>query len=371
MKKTRMLSLAMAAVMAAALTACGGTQQVAETKAESKAESQPEEQAETQTEAETEAEAESFAHESYAGQEELVVTVGDFLAEAFLYPVKIANEKGFFEEEFAEDNIRIDVQYIGSGAVMVEALTANQLSMSFLGGQPCFSGISNDAGFKVVSMATYSATDPVLLVAEDSDITEVAQLKGRTMAVNIGTDNHYQMLEMMALGDVTEDDIELYNLKGQEAYAALISGQVDCMQSVSPNTYKFLNNGDVRILTDMSQTGSRNNQVLVASDQFIEEHPEIISRFLKVLQRALDYYEENREECYDLLAVYTEADRDLMDSYMDNYDCSLHLDQHDMDTMASEYEFLYQHDMLSKEIDLNTIYDTRFLIDAFGTAEER
>ena len=40
-----------------------------------------------------------------AASEPIKVTVGDFLGETFLYPVKIANEKGFFEEEFAEDNI--------------------------------------------------------------------------------------------------------------------------------------------------------------------------------------------------------------------------------------------------------------------------
>ena len=32
----------------------------------------------------------------------MVVRVGDFLGETFLYPVKIANAKGFFEEEFRQ-----------------------------------------------------------------------------------------------------------------------------------------------------------------------------------------------------------------------------------------------------------------------------
>ena len=53
---------------------------------------------------------------------EMVVRVGDFLGETFLYPVKIANAKGFFEEEFGKDNITISIEYLGSGAVMTEAL---------------------------------------------------------------------------------------------------------------------------------------------------------------------------------------------------------------------------------------------------------
>lgn len=302
---------------------------------------------------------------------EMVVRVGDFLGETFLYPVKIANAKGFFEEEFGKDNITISIEYLGSGAVMTEALTAGELEMSFLGGQPAFSGISNGNGVKIISMATSSSTDPCLLVAADSDITDVSQLKGKNLAVNIGTDNHYQLVEMLALGGLTEDDINLYNLKGVEAYAALTSGEIDCMQSIAPNTYQFVANGDARILATMDQTEGRNNQVLVVSPDFAEEHGDIIVRFLKVLQRAEDYYKENPEECKDILVEYVgdNVNRDLMDEYMDKYDCSLHLNAEDKAYLERQYNFLYEHDMLSGPVDLETIYDDSFLIEAFGTTE--
>ena len=301
----------------------------------------------------------------------MVVRVGDFLGETFLYPVKIANAKGFFEEEFGKDNITISIEYLGSGAVMTEALTAGELEMSFLGGQPAFSGISNGNGVKIISMATSSSTDPCLLVAADSDITDVSQLKGKNLAVGIGTDNHYQLVEMLALGGLTEDDINLYNLQGVEAYAALTSGEIDCMQSIAPNTYQFVENGDVRILASMDQTEGRNNQVLVVSPEFAEEHGDIVVRFLKVLQRAVDYYKENPEECKDILVEYVgdNVNRDLMDEYMDKYDCSLHLNAEDKAYLERQYNFLYEHDMLSGPVDLETIYDDSFLIEAFGTTE--
>lgn len=301
----------------------------------------------------------------------MIVRVGDFLGETFLYPVKIANAKGFFEEEFGKDNITISIEYLGSGAVMTEALTAGELEMSFLGGQPAFSGISNGNGVKIISMATSSSTDPCLLVAADSDITDVSQLKGKNLAVNIGTDNHYQLVEMLALGGLTEDDINLYNLKGAEAYAALTSGEIDCMQSIAPNTYQFVANGDARILATMDQTEGRNNQVLVVSPDFAEEHGDIIVRFLKVLQRAEDYYKENPDECKDILVEYVgdNVDRELMDEYMDKYDCSLHLNAEDKAYLERQYNFLYEHDMLSGPVDLETIYDDSFLIEAFGTTE--
>ena len=195
--------------------------------------------------------------------------------------------------------------------------------------------------------------------------------QGKNLAVNIGTDNHYQLVEMLALGGLTEDDINLYNLKGAEAYAALTSGEIDCMQSIAPNTYQFVANGDARILATMDQTEGRNNQVLVVSPDFAEEHGDIIVRFLKVLQRAEDYYKENPDECKDILVEYVgdNVDRELMDEYMDKYDCSLHLNAEDKAYLERQYNFLYEHDMLSGPVDLETIYDDSFLIEAFGTTE--
>lgn len=321
------------------------------------------------TEAVLESEAGSEAETASNQGEALEVHVGDFLGETFLYPVKLAAELGMFEEEFAKDNIKICVDYLGSGAVMNEALTAGDLQMSFLGGQPTYSGIANGNGVKIITMATVSSADPCLLVRADSDITEVSQLAGKNLAVNIGTDNHYQMMEMLALGGVVEDDIQLYNLKGNEALSALLSGEIDCMQSIAPNKWRYVLDGDVKILSNMHETAGRNNQVLVATEEFRKEHGDIIVRFLKVLQQALDYYDENKEECWEILAEYCDADAELMEHYMEDYDCTLGLTDADKEYMARVYDFLYSHEMLITEIDLADIYDESFLTEAFGTVD--
>lgn len=332
------------------------------------AQSQPQSQ---ETKAETASQEQKQETAPEKEKEAIKVTVGDFLGETFLYPVKIANQLGFFEEEFADDNIEISVEYLGSGAVMVEALTSGDLDMSFLGGQPTFSGIANGNQTKVISMATVSTNDPVLLVAANSDITEVSQLKGKSMAVNIGTDNHYQMLEMLALGGLTEEDVNVYNLKGTEALSALVSGEIDCMQSIAPNTNKFVKAGDARVLCNLEETGARNNQTLVATEKFIKEHGDIIVRFLKVLDRANQYYKDNTNECLDMLAEYCDADRELMEDYMENYDCTLRLNEQDKEYMKKEYEFMVKAGILETEIDLDSIYDDSFLMEAFQTVNPR
>lgn len=361
-KKALALLSATALLLGAA--GCSGSAEKTPEPAESKAPVESAAPAESTAPVESEPVQEASNH-----GEPMEIHVGDFLGETFLYPVKLANELGMFEEEFSKDNITVVIDYLGSGAVMNEALTAGELDMSFLGGQPTYSGIANGNGVKIITMATVSNTDPCLLVKADSDITEVSQLKGKNMAVNIGTDNHYQLTEMLGLGGLVEDDIQLYNLKGNEALSGLLSGEIDCMQSISPNKWQYILDGDVKVLANMSETQGRNNQVLVARQEFIDEHGDLIVRFLQVLQRALDYYEENTDECWDILAEYCDASRELMDNYMDDYDCTLGLTETDRTYMDNVYAFLQDHGMLDSEIDLDSIYDESFLIEAFGTTD--
>lgn len=358
--RKRGLALAMAMLLLG-LTGCG---------------QQKEEPADVSSEQETVEEAAQPAGQSDGEEyvpsnngEPMEIHVGDFPGLAFLYPIKLADSLGMFEDEFAKDNITVCIDHLGSGAVMNEALTSGELDMSFLGGQPTFSGIANGNGVKVITMATASSTDPCLLVAADSDITEVSQLAGKNLAAEIGTDNHYQMNEMLALGNLVEEDINLYNLKGNEALSAMLNGEVDCMQCVSPRKWQYISDGDVRILANMDDTSGRNNQVLVASEDFIEKHGDLIVRFLKVLQRAVDYYKENKEECWDILAEYSSVDRELMENYMDDYDSTLGLTDADKAYMENVYNFLYSHGMLDVEIDLDSIYDESFLMEAFGTLD--
>lgn len=355
----KVLSLVVLLSMLLSLCACGNANSTPATAAQ---DTKPTETEQATVPAETE-------YVPSNNGEPLEIHVGDFIGETFLYPVKLAAKLGFFEDEFAADNVTICIDYLGSGAVMNEALTSGSLDMSFLGGQPTFSGIANGNGVKIITVATVSSEDPCLIVKADSPITDVSELKGKNLAVNIGTDNHYQMMEMLALGGLVEDDINLYNLKGNEALSALLSGEVDCMQTISPNKWQYILDGDVKILANMSETNGRNNQVLVATSEFMEKHPDMIVRFLKCLQRAVEYYKDHTEECWDILAEYCDGKRELMDYYMEAYDCTLGLTDSDKDYMNSVYNFLYDHGMLDTEIDLTSIYDESFLMEAFGTVD--
>lgn len=355
--KKRGLALAMAVVLLG-LTGCGQQKEANETPAPSEQEA---------LEETTEPEEEAYVPSNNG--EPMEIHVGDFPGLAYLYHIKLADHLGMFEEEFAKDNITVCIDHLGGGPVMNEALASGDLDMSFLGGQPTFSGMANGNGVKIITMATASSKDPCLLVAADSDITEISQLKGKNLSTEVGSDNHYQLVEMLALGGLVEDDINLYNLKPNEALPALLNGEIDCMQSVSPRKWQFINDGDVRILVNMSETTGRNNQVLVATEDFIENHGDLIVRFLKVLQRAVDYYKENKEECWDILSEYSSISRELMDDFMDDYDSTLGLTDTDKEYMENVYEFLYSHGMLDTEIDLENIYDDSFLLEAFGTVD--
>ena len=71
------------------------------------------------------------------------------------------------------------------------------------------------------------------IIARDG-IASVADLKGKKVAVEQGTVDHYLLLLALAEAKLTKDDIELVPLTTDAAAAAFVAGQVDAVGAFAP-----------------------------------------------------------------------------------------------------------------------------------------
>lgn len=117
--KKRLLGLLLALSLGIMATACGSGEAAAEndTGNERKEEQKEEQTADVSTE---EDELKAASQAEIDGN--LTITLGDQRADIFLW--KVAQAKGFFDEEFTEDNISVEVQTFASGPAIFEAVAA-------------------------------------------------------------------------------------------------------------------------------------------------------------------------------------------------------------------------------------------------------
>src|SRR5690242_15247429 len=101
--------------------------------------------------------------------------------------VSIAHAKGWIEDEFKKDNIKIEWFFFkGAGPAVNEALTNRQLDFAFQGDLPAIVGKA--AGLKTrLVLATGVRSNIYLAAPPDSPIQSVKDLRGKRVAIFKGT----------------------------------------------------------------------------------------------------------------------------------------------------------------------------------------
>ncbi|WP_166389374.1 ABC transporter substrate-binding protein [Nocardioides ochotonae] len=185
-----------------------------------------------------------------------------------------------------------------SGPPIVEAASADQIDVAWVGSAPPIIGAASSANFKVVAaVQERDSHENSILVTGDSDIKDVADLKGKRVAVGRGTSAHGLLARALDRVGLTFDDIDANYLAPADGFAAFTSGAVDAWVVWDPFvTQAVQEEGAVAI------TGGRpdefGTQFEIASTEALEdpETRELVADFVDRLSQGLAWAVENPEE---------------------------------------------------------------------------
>ena len=216
--KKNVLALTMAALMAASLTACGGsakeTTAAATTAAESKAEDTT--AAETKAE-ETSAEAETKAEA--AGGKLIMVTNAEFPPYEYHEGGDIVGIDADIARAIADElGMELEIEDIAFDSIIPE-LTSGKADFAMAG-----MTVSEARKQSVDFSNTYAKASQKVIVKSDSDIATPDDLKGKIVGVQLGTTGDLYVSDL----EVDGTTVERYN-KGFEAVQALSQGKIDAV----------------------------------------------------------------------------------------------------------------------------------------------
>lgn len=161
-----------------------------------------------------------------------VIRVGSILALGTATPF-VAQENGLFEES----DISIEVTQFADGSALMEAFAAGELDVALSGVIPVATWISKGIDMKVVASA--NGGGHVLMTRNDTGITSVEDLKGKTIAEpNIATVTD-ALLRSKILGDAGLDpDMDVTLIPGMKpadmATVLMVTKEVDAMITWEP-----------------------------------------------------------------------------------------------------------------------------------------
>lgn len=206
-------------------------------------------------------------------------------------PLYVAKERGIFEKY----GLDVEVESVKSGTEIVAFLTEGKMDV---GGIAIVASTWNSwaQGLNLQIIApgglepqTNSPTK--LLVRKDlvdnGQVTTIADLKGLVMATAGGPGSGGEYLASKALqrGNLTIGDVQLQNLANADMPPAFENKTIDAGLLASPYADQAINDGfAVAIAEDL--TPGAMTVAFVASEQFINERPEVAQRFVLSLMEA-------------------------------------------------------------------------------------
>ncbi len=346
------LTIGMALCLSASLFGCSSGTEETSTAAAAAAEETT--AAET---AEESAEAVSIDDYVYEG-DPIEIHLGDINSQ---FPLNLAYNLGFLEEEFEGSNVTFTMDYFQNGPAISEAFASGDLDFAEFGEQAAISGISADYGYKIIGRNC--DTETMYPLVTSVDITNAEELKGSKIAVSVGTSAHYLLLTYLESMGLSENDIELVNTN--DTVTLLASGEVQGAADQLAKFSSMIDAGEVHVFADGSASETCQISAFVGRNEFCEQYPEITAKVLRAVQKVDDWMaesEENQQEAFAALAEITQREESWFSTMYGGSNFGADLTEQDLRVLGEVLEFMKANDLLSNpEITMDDVLDLTYL----------
>jgi len=194
-----------------------------------------------------------------------------------------------------------------SGPALTEALKAGSIDIGQTGEAPPIFAAAGKTDFRIIGTSQPVPQGEAVLVKEKSGFTSFRDLKGRTVALNKGSNVHWLLVKLLEKHGMTPDDITVRYLKPAEGRPAFDSDQVDAWVIWDPY-FALAEQPGVRILADATDLVN-NREYILASPEALSGKADAIRSFLRTYRQVTDWGIANPDERAAVLAPELKIDQ--------------------------------------------------------------
>ncbi len=212
---------------------------------------------------------------------------------------EIAIQKGWFKEE----GVPVDFswfEYVPS----MEAYSAGKVdAVAMTNGDALVTGSSGTPSLAIIINDYSNGND---MVVAKPGIESVAQLKGKTVGVEVGFVSHLLLMNALKKANLTDKDIQIKNVPTDQTPQTLKSGEVDAIVAWQPNSGQALKEvpGSKAIFTSRDVPGIIYD-VLAVNPKSLKERRNDWLKVVKVWGRVADFIkdEKNVDEAAKIMSA--------------------------------------------------------------------
>jgi ABC-type nitrate/sulfonate/bicarbonate transport system substrate-binding protein len=276
----------------------------------------------------------------------------------------IASEQGYFEEELAKVNAKIEITgFTGAGPAINAALASNSLDAGSIGDVPALVAKANGADTIVVT-GNLSDSQTYLLAQPGFGYKSFKDLKGKKIATQVGAYMHRTMILMLQDEDMTVDDINFVNLSANDARTALAAKSVDAIVVAATAAISLISDGSGEIVKSTENHPDwLNGSCGLVSGAFAEKYPDVVIAYVKALIRASEYAADGHQNLLRDLTIrggLTAEETDTVYPEPADYGTDIQVTDQVLRSYESVSQFLYKNDLIPEPVDVWAWYDSSF-----------
>ena len=221
----------------------------------------------------------------------LVQTAGMALADTVVIghfgnptPMQVARMEGRFEAATGWD---IEWRTFAAGSEVIAAMASGDIKLAELGSSPLAIAASQGVDLQLFMLAQVIGEAESLIVREGSGIASLEDLKGRRIAVPVGSTAHFSLMGALSHAGIAEKEVTIMNMPPDQISAAWEQGAIDAAFIWQPVQSQILQSGTLLVGADKTaEWGFPTFDGWVVNTEFAAENADAVAAFAKAMDEA-------------------------------------------------------------------------------------
>jgi len=215
--------------------------------------------------------------------------------------LNILKARGNLEQRLKSEGLSVQWVLFPAGPQLLEGLNTGSIDFGHTGEAPPIFAQAAGAPLVYIANGNPNPKAEAILVPKDSTIKSVADLKGKKIALNKGSNVHFFLVKALQDAGVKYEDIQPVFLPPADARAAFEQSKVDAWVIWDPFFSAARQATGAKVLRD-GEGLAANREFYLAAKPFNDQHPDRVRAILEETQKADAWAKANVTEAANLLS---------------------------------------------------------------------
>ncbi|VFR23493.1 Alkanesulfonates-binding protein [plant metagenome] len=230
----------------------------------------------------------------------------------------VLKARGNLDARLKKEGVEVRWIEFTAGPQMLEGLNVGSIDFACVGETPPVFAQAAGADLVYVANEPPAPKAEKILVPKGSPIQSVAELKGKRIALNRGSNVHYLIVKLLEKSGLQYGDVKVSLLPPADARAAFESGSIDAWVIWDPFAQAAIGQIEARVLAD-GVGAAHNYNFYLSTATYARKHPEVLKWAIEEVKVTGDWTVANFDAAAEILAPQIGLSREITRAALENY----------------------------------------------------